>query len=130
MTNDCPGVETDGERRVVRESEGYHDAIPSRVGRFALQRNVYAAVEWRDGERSVVCRRVENRWQALVVADGRTRTLLAGLGSKNHALWLAREYMEFGRTYDDPSVWADLPPRERSNPFRDLLQDDREASRR
>ena len=130
MTNDCQDAEMDAARRGVRESDGHHDAIPARVDDFVLQRNIHPAVEWSDGEESVVCRRVEDRWQALTVTDGRTRTLLAGLGSMNHALWLAREYMEFGRTYDDQSVWSDLPPRERSNPFRDLLRNDGETSRR
>jgi hypothetical protein len=106
---------------VVKEADGYHSGIPVRIDDYRLRRNVYAAIEWSNGEESVFCRRVGDQWQALVVRGGTTRTLLAGLGSKNHALWLLREYMEFGRTYEAMDVWSELPSRERSNPFRDIL---------
>lgn len=112
---------------VVREADGHHEGIPVRVGEFRLRRNVSGAVEWSDGAESVFCRRVGDRWQALAVRDGLTRTLLAGLGSRNHALWLAREYMEFGLTYETGDVWTELPPRERLNPFRDVLSTSHDA---
>lgn len=106
---------------VVKESDGYYATIPTRIDRYRLRRNGYGALEWSNGRESVVCRRVGDEWQALVVRDGNTRTLLAGLGSRSHALWLGREYMEFGRTYEGMDVWSELPSREQSNPFRDML---------
>jgi len=98
---------------VVKEADGYHSDIPVRIDEIAF--------DWSNGEESVFCRRVGDQWQALVVRGGTTRTLLAGLGSKNHVLWHLREYMEFGRTYGKMDVWSKLPSRERSNPFRDIL---------
>ncbi|WP_440010458.1 hypothetical protein [Halomicrococcus sp. SG-WS-1] len=129
MNEDCQDSRSRAAKRLSRESNGHHDGIPVQVGEFTLQQNVHPAVKYSDGDESVYCRRVDGQWQALAVEDGRTRTLLRGLGSKNHALWLAREYMEFGRTYDDPSIWSDLPARERSNPFQDLLRASGDAPR-
>ncbi len=114
---------------VVREADGFYDGIPVRIEEFQLQHNVYGGIEWSDRDETVVCRRVGEQWQAIAERDGLTRTLLAGLGSRNHALWLAREYMEFGRTYESRDMWEELPSREQSDPFRDLLSDRREASR-
>ncbi|WP_423746449.1 hypothetical protein V5735_18600 (plasmid) [Haladaptatus sp. SPP-AMP-3] len=114
---------------VVKEADGYHGAIPARLGDYRLLRNVYGAIEWSDGKESVFCRRVGDEWQALVARKGVTRTLLPGLGSKNHALWLLREYVEFGRTYEGTDVWSELPSREQSNPFRDILSSNRSTTR-
>ncbi|WP_458187821.1 hypothetical protein [Haladaptatus sp. NG-WS-4] len=114
---------------VVRAADGHHEEILVRVGDFPVQQNVYGAIEWSDGTESVFCRRVGDEWQALAVEDGMTRTLLAGLGSRNHTLWLAREYMEFGRTYETKDVWTELPLREQSNPFRDLHSNRHEIPR-
>ena len=105
----------------VKEADGCYSGIPVRIGDYRLQRNVYGGIEWSDGSESVVCRRVGEQWQVLAVRNGNTRALLPGLGSQNHCLWLAREYLEFGRTYDGMDVWEELPSRERSNPFRDML---------
>ncbi|MCO8247063.1 MULTISPECIES: hypothetical protein [unclassified Haladaptatus] len=105
----------------VKEADGCYSGIPIRIEGYRLQRNVYGGIEWSDGVESVICRRVGDQWQALVVRNGETRTLFPGLGSQNHALWLAREYLEFGQTYDGMDVWEDLPSRERSNPFRDMI---------
>ncbi|WP_049972899.1 hypothetical protein [Haladaptatus cibarius] len=113
---------------VVREADGFHESIPVRIDEFRLQHNGYGGIEWTDRTETVVCRRVGEQWQAVVERNGLTRALLPGLGSQNHALWLAREYMEFGRTYDTDDVWNDLPPREQSNPFRDILSTERDTA--
>jgi len=105
----------------VKEADGCYSGIPIRIEDYRLQHNVYRGIEWSDGTESVVCRRVGDEWQALIARNGNTRTLHPGLGSQNHALWLAREYLEFGRTYDAMNIWEELPSRERSNPFRDIL---------
>ena len=127
MRDDFESARRRAGRETAREADGHHEGIPARIGDFRIERNVYRAVEWCGREESVFCRQVGDEWQALVVCDGRTRTLLAGLGSKNHALWLAREYMEFGETYDDRDVWSELPSRERSNPFRDVIRRSEDA---
>lgn len=105
----------------VKEADGCYSGIPVRIEDYRLKRNVFGGIEWSDGFESVICRRVEDQWQALTVRNGNTRTLLPGLGSQNHVLWLAREYLEFGRTYEEMDIWEELPSREKSRPFRDML---------
>ncbi|WP_435159743.1 hypothetical protein [Haladaptatus sp. DFWS20] len=113
----------------VHEADGFYEAIPVRIDEFRLQHNVYGGIEWSDGMETVVCRQVGNEWQALIERGALTRTLLAGLGSQNHTLWLAREYMGFGRTYESHDVWEELPPREQSNPFHDIFSNRRNSPR-
>jgi hypothetical protein len=43
---------------VVKEADGYHSDIPVRIGEYRLRRNGYAAIEWSNGNESVLCRRV------------------------------------------------------------------------
>ena len=113
----------------VKEADGCYNGIPVRIEDYRLQRNVFGGIEWSDGSESVICRRVENQWQALTVRNGNTRTLLPGLGSQNHALWLAREYLEFGRTYEEMDIWEGLPSREQSSPFRDMVSSEQSSFR-